>query len=140
MMQTTLPILSIITFLPLLGALIIFLFCKGEAPGNNSKRIALGISLVTFALSLFILGNFDSAATGYQFEEKFEWIANTGIFYHLGIDGISVYFIILTAFLIPVCILASWNSIKKQMKEYMILFLLLEAFCIAGFRIILFLL
>ena len=132
-MQTTLPILSIITFLPLVGALLIFLLFNGETAANNSKKFALAISVLTFVISLIILKNFDAAATGYQFEEKFEWIANSGIFYHLGIDGISVYFIVLTAFLIPICILASWNSIKKQVKEYMILFLLLEALVIGVF-------
>ena len=125
-MQVTLPVLSIITFLPLLGALAIFAFARGQNVERNSKVIALVTSLIVFVISMFIMNGFDAAEKGYQFSEKFEWIKNTGIFYHLGIDGISVYFVILTAFLIPICILASWNSITKQVKEYMILFLLLE--------------
>ncbi len=131
--MNALPILSIITFLPLLGALMIFAFCRGEDAAKNSKIAALSISGVTFIISLFVLHGFDPAARGYQFVEKFEWMKDTGIFYHLGIDGISVYFIVLTAFLIPICILASWNSITKQVKDYMILFLLLEALVIGVF-------
>ncbi len=132
-MQTTLPILSIITFLPLLGALLIFAFARGRNVERNSKVIALVFSLAVFAISLCILNNFDEAATGYQLVEKFEWIKNTGIFYQLGIDGISVYFVALTSLLIPICILASWNSITKQVKDYMILFLLLETLVIGVF-------
>jgi NADH-quinone oxidoreductase subunit M len=132
-MQLTLPILSIITFLPLVGAAVILLFARGANQERTAKICALTVSLIVFALSLFILNGFDAAANGYQFVEKFEWIANTGIFYHLGIDGISIYLVVLTAFLIPICVLASWESIRKQVKEYMIMFLLLETLVIGVF-------
>jgi len=132
-MQLSLPILSIITFLPLVAAFAIFAFARGSNSAKYSKLTALSVSLVVFVLSLFMLSGFDATATGYQFVEKFEWIKNAGIYYHLGIDGISVYFIVLTGFLTPICILASWNSITKQVKEYMILFLTLEALVIGVF-------
>ncbi len=132
-MQINLPILSLITFLPLVGVPLILAFARGVHADRNAKIIALVVSLVAFALSLFLLHNFDPTESGYQFEEKFEWIKDSGILYHLGIDGISVYFIVLTAFLIPVCVLASWNSITTQVKEYMILFLLLEVLVIGVF-------
>jgi NADH-quinone oxidoreductase subunit M len=126
-------ILSLITFLPLVGAAFIFLFVRGHHAEDHAKQVALIFSLVNFALSLYLLHHFDAGATGYQFVEKFEWIKDTGIFYHLGIDGISIYLVVLTAFLIPICVLASWNSITKQVKEYMILFLVLETLVIGVF-------
>lgn len=126
-------ILSLITFLPPVGAALIFLLVRGHHAEDHAKQIALIFSLANFGLSLYLLHNFDATATGYQFVEKFEWIKDTGIFYHLGIDGISIYLVVLTAFLIPVCVLASWNSITKQVKEYMILFLVLETLVIGVF-------
>jgi NADH-quinone oxidoreductase subunit M len=126
-------ILSLITFLPLVGAALIFLLVRGHHAEDHAKQIALIFSLANFGLSLYLLHNFDATATGYQFIEKFEWIKDTGIFYHLGIDGISIYLVVLTAFLIPICVLASWNSITKQVKEYMILFLVLETLVIGVF-------
>ncbi len=128
-----LPILSLITFLPLAGALLILLACRGRHSDRNAKYGALAFSTITFILSMCLLCCFDSTATGFQFVEKFEWIKNSGIFYHLGIDGISIYLVVLTAFLTPICVLASWSSITRQLKEYMALFLLLEALVIGVF-------
>ncbi len=116
-----------------MGAIFILLFCKGERSAQNSKVLALIISLISFAVSLFLLHDFNASTAEYQFVEKFEWISNAGIYYHMGIDGISIYFVMLTAFLIPICILASWNSITKQLKEFMALFLILEGLVIGVF-------
>ena len=130
-------ILSLITFLPLVGALVVLLL-KGmsraddsKALETNSKWIALWTTLATLALSVFLVASFDHKATGYQFVEQAPWFA--GISYHLGVDGISILFVALTAFLLPICIIASWDSIKTRVVEYMIAFLVLETLVIGVF-------
>ncbi|MEO5365119.1 MAG: NADH-quinone oxidoreductase subunit M [Magnetococcus sp. WYHC-3] len=124
--------LSLVTFLPLLGALIILLFAGGTR-GDASRILALGFSLATLFVSLLILGQFDTTTAEFQFEEQVAWLPQYGIAYHMGVDGISFPFILLTALLTPLCILASWESIQKRVREYMIAFLLLEAFVIGVF-------
>ncbi len=124
------PILTTLTFLPLVGALLLALLIKDE---KISRIFALWISLITFALSLFMLFKFDVSAEGFQMTEKFEWVDNSGIYYFLGVDGISLYLILLTTFLIPVCIISCWKSITTRVKEYMILFLILETLVIGVF-------
>ena len=130
------PILSITTFLPLCGAFFIILISK-ETENNNSsfnvKTVALWTSIMTFLASIILLINFDFNYKGFQFEEISDWIPKFGIVYHLGVDGISLPFILLTTFLIPMCILASWNSINHRLREYMISFLVLETFIIGMF-------
>ncbi len=130
------PILSITTFLPLCGAFFIILISK-ESENNNSsfnvKTVALWTSIMTFLASIIILINFDFNSKGFQFEEISEWVPKLGIVYHFGIDGISLSFILLTTFLIPICILLSWNSINHRLREYMISFLVLETFIIGMF-------
>ncbi|HWU25230.1 MAG TPA: NADH-quinone oxidoreductase subunit M [Rhizomicrobium sp.] len=121
-----LPILSIVTFFPLLGALLILVAPK------SAKGIALFTTLVDFALSLYIWAHFNGASSGFQFVEHANWLAD-GISYHMGADGISVLFIVLTAGLMPFCILASWDAIKNRVPEYMIAFLLLESLMIGVF-------
>lgn len=133
--MTEFPLLSFTTFLPLIGALLIFLFVRGEeeTAAKNAKYAALWISVLTFILSLTLWFYFDPNLVGFQFVEKKPWIEGYNISYHLGIDGISLFFIILTTFLTPICILASWNSINRRVHEYLISFLLMETFVIGSF-------
>jgi len=128
------PILSITTFLPLVGALFI-LIQRGspEAVANQARKIALITTLINFVLSLFIWFNFDPADPGYQMVEKAEWIPAFKVNYHMGVDGISMLFVILSTFLTPLCILASWESIQTRVKEYMVAFLVLETLMVGMF-------
>ncbi|PWC55860.1 NADH-quinone oxidoreductase subunit M [Azospirillum sp. TSO22-1] len=128
------PILSITTFLPLVGALFI-LIQRGspEAVANQARKIALITTLINFVLSLFIWFHFDPANPGYQMVEKAEWIPAFKVNYHMGVDGISMLFVILSTFLTPLCILASWESIQTRVKEYMVAFLVLETLMVGMF-------
>ena len=122
------PLLSIVTFLPLAGAAFIFLFAGGdqEVADRNARNVALLTSLVTFAVSLAVWAQFDPANPGFQLEDRVEsWLA-PGVSYRLGVDGVSVLFVVLTGFLLPICILASWDAIQTRVREYMIAFLVLE--------------
>lgn len=131
------PLLSAVIFLPLIGAAFIFLFVRKSsgvgAVDKNSRNVALFVSMVTFALSLTLLMGFDNNTSEFQFEENRSWIEGYNIYYHVGIDGISLFFILLTTFLTPVCVLASWNSIARQVREYMVAFLILETLVIGVF-------
>ena len=128
-------ILSLTTFAPILGALVILALKmtapKGAAEGKRPLWIALVTTLVTFALSLVMLARFDSHATGFQFQEDVPWFSM--IHYAMGVDGISVLFVVLTTFLLPICILASWTAIEKRLSEYLIAFLVLETLMIGVF-------
>jgi NADH-quinone oxidoreductase subunit M len=127
------PILSLVTFLPLVGAgLLLLMRSDSDAGRQNVLYIALATTVVTFIVSLFIWTGFDNSNAGFQFVEKAEWLSS-GISYHLGVDGISMLFVILTTFLMPFCVLASWFSVEKRIKEYMIAFLLLETLMIGVF-------
>jgi NADH-quinone oxidoreductase subunit M len=130
---THLPILSIITFLPLIGALII-LFTRGDGArtAQTARWVALITTIIELVLSVYIWANFDGSTAAFQFEEKANWLG-FGIDYHMGVDGISVLFVVLTAGLMPFCILASWESIQTRVAEYMIAFLLLETLMIGVF-------
>ena len=128
------PILSLITFLPLVGAL----FClivngPKEAVDRNCRSVALVTTLATFLISLLLWVRFDPTKAGFQFEEKVAWVPALNIGYHVGIDGISLFFVLLSTLLTPICILASWESIKVRVKEYMIAFLVLETFMVGMF-------
>lgn len=126
--MSTLPLLSMTIFLPFLGALAIFVNRGNEnfKQGHNAKWVALWTSLVTFGLTLILWGNYNALIPDFQFEEKFQWIPLLNISYHVGVDGISLPFVMLSALLIPICILASWTSIQGRVAEYMIVFLILE--------------
>jgi NADH-quinone oxidoreductase subunit M len=127
------PILSTVTFLPLVGALLILLIRgEDEIARRNINLVALSTTIVTFILSLFIWGGFDTSTADFQMVEKSAWLGGQ-ISYHMGVDGISMLFVILTTFLMPACILASWISIKSRLKEYMIAFLVLETLMIGVF-------
>lgn len=128
------PILSLLIALPLIGAFLIFTIRgENEVVAQNAKLTALYVSLFTFAISLYILGVFDGSTADFQFVEKHEWFSSLGINYHMGVDGISLFFVVLSAFLTPICILASWNSVTVKVKEFMIAFLMLETFMIGTF-------
>ncbi|PBC24672.1 MULTISPECIES: NADH-quinone oxidoreductase subunit M [unclassified Mesorhizobium] len=131
--MTAWPILSLVTFLPLVGALLIlFIRDDSENARRNIRAIALLTTTFTFIVSLFIWTGFDNSQAGFQFVEKLAWL-DSGISYHMGVDGISMLFVILTTFLMPLCILASWEAIDKRVKAYMIAFLLLETLMIGVF-------
>jgi NADH-quinone oxidoreductase subunit M len=126
------PILSTITFLPLLGALLIAaLRGRDESVDRNARFIALWTTLVTFALSLLLLRDFDPTTAQFQFVEQRAWLGT--IKFHMGVDGISLPFVLLTALLMPLCILASWQSITARVNEYMIAFLVLETLMLGVF-------
>ena len=124
------PILSIITFLPLAGAIFI-LFVPREAEGN-ARWTALWTTLITLLPALVLWWLFDPTTAKFQFVEERSWLGGS-IKYKMGVDGISMLFVVLTAFLMPICILASWDAIKVRVKEYMIAFLVLEALMIGVF-------
>jgi NADH-quinone oxidoreductase subunit M len=131
---TNMPILSIITFLPLVGALFILtLRGEQEVVARQSRYVALWTTLFTFVLSLLIWFRFEHGTAAFQFEERFDWLPQYRISYHMGVDGISMLFVILSTFLTPICILASWDSIKKMVREYMIAFLILETMMVGMF-------
>ena len=127
------PILSTITYLPLLGALFILLIPgEDETVGRNARAVALWTTVATFILSIVMLFEFDGSRTDLQFYEQASWLGGN-IDYVMGVDGISVLFIILTTSLMPLCILASWESVKIRVREYMVAFLLLETLMIGVF-------
>jgi NADH-quinone oxidoreductase subunit M len=128
------PLLSIVTFLPLAGALFIFLLggSSGEASDRNAKWVALWTTLATFVFAVLVWVQFDPANPGFQMVEDLPWLGG-GISYRMGVDGISVLFVVLTAFLMPAAILCSWTSIETRIKSYMICFLVLEALMIGVF-------
>ena len=130
--MTDWPILSTVTFLPLVGVfLILVIRDDSESARRNIRYISLLTTVVTFLISLLVWAGFDNSDPGFQMVEKTAWL-DSGISYHMGVDGISMLFVILTTFLMPLCILASWG-IEKRVKEYMISFLLLETLMIGVF-------
>jgi NADH-quinone oxidoreductase subunit M len=132
--MTTWPILFVVTFLPTVGAIVVYALARGndEAAARNARWIALWTTLVTFVVSLILVWRFDATQTEFQFVEKASWLA-TGITYHMGVDGISLPFVILTTALMPFCIIASWKSITSRVREYMMAFLLLETLMVGTF-------
>ena len=127
-----LGILSIITWLPALGALVLlFVPGRGEGTDNVIRWITLLVTVVTLALTLWLWARFDSTTAAFQFVENYEWIG-TSIGYRMGVDGISILFVVLTALLMPICIAASWH-VTDRVKQYMIVFLLLETLCLGVF-------
>jgi len=127
------PILSLMLLLPLVGALVIAAIpSHGEAEERNARWISLWVTLVTFALALILTWRFDLKSADFQFEEKHRWLEGA-IVYHLGVDGISLPFVVLTTGLMPICIIASWSAIQSRVKEYMIAFLVLETLMVGTF-------
>ncbi len=126
-------ILSGLLVLPLIGAAcILILRGEDEASKNNARWIALWTTLITFGLSLVAWARFNPASAGFQLVEQHDWFSHV-ILYKLGVDGISMPFVLLTTLLMPICIAASWMSIQNRVKEYMIAFLILETLMIGVF-------
>ncbi len=125
-------LLSITTFIPLLAAAILAVFLRGEdeAAQRNAKWVAMIATVATFLVSLFILFGFDPENTGFQFVEEAEWLL--GMQYKMGVDGISILFVMLTTFLMPLVIWSAWD-VKVRVKEYMIAFLILETLMLGVF-------
>ena len=128
------PILSLVTFLPLVGAFFILLIRgDNEVVARNARMTALWTSSITFFLSLLLWTGFDRESAAFQFVEKNPWIESFDISYHMGVDGISVLFVLLSTLLTPICVLASWDAIKVRVREYMIAFLVLETLMVGMF-------
>jgi NADH-quinone oxidoreductase subunit M len=123
-------VLTVVTFLPLAGALLLLVFPRRD---RDIRIFALFVTLLDFVVSLHLPANFDRAASGFQFEIKKLWIPSPAISYHLGIDGISLWLVLLTTFLTPLCVLISWKSIHDRVKEFFILLLVLETALIGVF-------
>ncbi|MBF0371977.1 MAG: NADH-quinone oxidoreductase subunit M [Alphaproteobacteria bacterium] len=128
------PLLTIVTFLPLVGAAFI-LPIRGDAGvvTRNARSVALLTSVATFLVSLLLWSNFDPNTSNFQFEERAAWLPGLSISYHMGIDGISLFFVLLATFLTPLCILSSFGAVTKRVKEYMIAFLVLETMMVGMF-------
>jgi NADH-quinone oxidoreductase subunit M len=130
------PLLSLVTFLPLVGVGFI-MTTRGDAEivARNAKNIALSTSIIVFLLSLLLWVYFDPSTAAFQFVEKVAWIKIGGfeITYHMGIDGISLFFVLLSTLLTVICVVASWQSIHAQIREYMIAFLVLETLMVGMF-------
>ena len=133
-MASSFPILSVMIFLPLLGALATLLLRGNEeAVAKAAQRIALLVSLIVLGFACKMMAGFNGAVADFQFVEKFQWLPAFGLTYHMGVDGISVYFVLLSALLTPVCLLASVQSVHMRVREYIVAFLVLETFMIGTF-------
>jgi NADH-quinone oxidoreductase subunit M len=130
--MTSWPILSVVTFLPLAGALFLAFLNEDEAGVRNARWVAMWTTLITFAISLILIWRFDPSTADFQFVEKRPWLGGA-INYSMGVDGISLPFVILTTGLMPICILASWTAIQHRVREYMIAFLVLETLMVGTF-------
>src|SRR5580658_7163977 len=130
------PLLSLVIFLPLVGAGFI-MTTRGDAEivARNARNIALSTSIVVFLLSIALWVDFDPTTAAFQFVEEARWIKIGGfdINYHMGIDGISLFFVLLSTLLTVLCVAASWQSVHAQVKEYMIAFLVLETMMVGVF-------
>ncbi|HUJ77308.1 MAG TPA: NADH-quinone oxidoreductase subunit M [bacterium] len=118
------PILTLIVFLPLAGVAV--LLCVNRQAAGAAKWIALGASALTFLVSLLLWAGFDDKATGFQFVEQVSWIPSWGAQYHLGLDGISLWLVLLTTLLTVVAIVGTWNAVERNVRDFMITLLLLE--------------
>jgi NADH-quinone oxidoreductase subunit M len=128
------PILSLVTFLPLVGCGVILSVRGDEATvASNARWTALWTSLIVLALSLVLWLRFDHAEAGFQFVESVTWLPEFGVGYRMGVDGISVLFVLLSTLLTPICILAAWEAIHTRVREFMIAFLILETMMVGMF-------
>jgi len=128
------PILSLLTWLPLAGGLFIMTVRGDEAVvASNARWAALWTSLIVFAISLVLWVKFDTSDPGFQFKESLSWLPEFGVGYRMGVDGISVLFVLLSTALTPICILASWEAITTRVREYMLAFLVLETMMVGMF-------
>jgi NADH-quinone oxidoreductase subunit M len=127
----TMPFLTLLVVLPLVGAALLFVTGRGQ--DKLVRNLALGVSLVTFALSLIVWMKFDPASADYQFVERHAWLPDFGISYHVGIDGISLLLVVLTTFLTPIALLCSWDAIEDRVRAFSFFMLVLEAAMIGVF-------
>ncbi len=128
------PLLSLVIFLPLAGAgFILLIRGEEEVVAQNARSVALWTAGITFLLSLLIWGTFDPARADFQLVEKVEWFAGFDINYHVGIDGISLFLVLLSTLITLVCVVVSWQSIQYRVKEYMVAFLVMETFMVGVF-------
>jgi NADH-quinone oxidoreductase subunit M len=128
------PILSLIIWLPLIGGVVI-MSVRGdeETVASNARWTALWTSLIVLVLSLVLWVKFDPSDANFQFVEEVKWLPEYGVGYKLGVDGISVLFVLLSTVLTPICILASWEAIKQSVREYMLTFLIMETMLVGLF-------
>jgi NADH-quinone oxidoreductase subunit M len=136
--MATWPLLSVITFLPLVGVVFILALVRGDeaATSRNARYMALWTSLATFLVSLLIWINFDKSNPGFQFVETLKWFELPGHYtltYKMGVDGISMFFVLLSTLLTPLCIISAWTAVKTRVREYMIAFLVLETLMVGTF-------
>jgi NADH-quinone oxidoreductase subunit M len=128
------PLLSLVIFLPLAGAgFILLIRGEEEVVAQNARSVALWTAGITFLLSLLIWGTFDPARADFQLVEKVEWFAGFDINYHVGIDGISLFLVLLSTLITLVCVVVSWQAIQYRVKEYMVAFLVMETFMVGVF-------
>lgn len=128
------PVLSLITWLPLVGCLMIMLVRGDEATvASNARWTALWTSLIVLALSLVLWVKFDQAEAGFQFNESISWMPEYKVGYKMGVDGVSVLFVLLSTLLTPICILSAWDAIHSRVREFMICFLVLETMMVGMF-------
>ena len=132
MMQSTFPLLSLAIWCPIAFGIFVLAFARNENPGM-ARAISLIGSLVSFVVTLPLVANFSNTAHGMQFVEKHAWIERLNIFYHLGIDGLSLWFIPLTAFITVLVVIAGWEVIEKRVSQYMGAFLILSGLMIGVF-------
>jgi NADH-quinone oxidoreductase subunit M len=128
------PLLSLITWLPIAGVVVI-MCVRGdtETVASNARHAALWTSLIVLALSLVLWVQFDPQEPGFQFVESLPWLPEFRVGYRMGVDGISVLFVLLSTVLTPICILASWEAIQVRVREFMIAFLILETMMVGMF-------
>jgi NADH-quinone oxidoreductase subunit M len=128
------PLLSLVIFLPLAGAGFIMLI-RGEPDvvAQNARSVALWTSGITFLLSILIWANFDSSQAGFQLVEKGQWFVGVDINYHVGVDGISLWFVLLSTLLTMLCVISSWYSVTVRIKEYMVAFLVMDTLMVGVF-------
>ena len=132
--MTDFPLLSLVIFLPLVGVGLVLIIRGDEITvARNARAVALWTSIITFVLSLFLWIGFDNSTADFQFTHRVYWMPEFNITYHVGLDGISLLFVLLSTLLTPICILASWESIQTRVKEYMIAFLLMEVMMLGMF-------
>jgi NADH-quinone oxidoreductase subunit M len=124
-------LLTILILLPVLGAVVSAVYSQVNKNEDYYKWIALSFSVATFALSLMLISG--TGAAGYSFEENANWIGAIGARYHLGVDGISLWLVILTTLLMPIAVLSSWTAVKKRQLSYYVFLLLLEGAMIGVF-------
>jgi NADH-quinone oxidoreductase subunit M len=128
------PVLSLVTWLPLVGCVVIMCVRGDEQTvASNARWTALWTSLIVFAVSLILWVRFDRAEPGFQFVENIQWLPEFGVGYRMGVDGISVLFVLLSTLLTPLCILSAWESIHTRVREFMIAFLILETMMVGMF-------